>query len=272
MQTDLEAALIGINHLAERLGLSRRTIHRILARGELPSIRIGGRRLVRLSDLRRWLAGYEEPTPGANVTNPHHQFVERTALRWRHMATILHTGGVSSESPEKEGVKDSRRAVAAPHGLSHHERDLLTESFDHMRQLGPGLFASIEAGKSPDAERVVRAMTRRVRSDLAQRQRRAGMRRVRMTTVFEARDRKGREKFGAHIVAVMPNAAARDGAIEALNGSSVYAGSLPPKARPCRPFSSRHSPFGRERAAERAHRLHPPRLGIRQQDAGVRHV
>lgn len=36
MQTDLEAALIGINHLAERLGLSRRTIHRILARGELP--------------------------------------------------------------------------------------------------------------------------------------------------------------------------------------------------------------------------------------------
>ena len=34
MQTDIEAALIGINHLAERLGLSRRTVHRILARGE----------------------------------------------------------------------------------------------------------------------------------------------------------------------------------------------------------------------------------------------
>jgi excisionase family DNA binding protein len=81
MQTDIEAALIGINHLAERLGLSRRTIHRILARGELPSLQIGRRRLVRLSDLRRWLAGYEEPTPGANVTNPHRQFAERTALR-----------------------------------------------------------------------------------------------------------------------------------------------------------------------------------------------
>jgi excisionase family DNA binding protein len=81
MQTDLESALIGINHLAERLGLSRRTIHRILARGELPSLQIGRRRLVRLSDLRRWLAGYEEPTPSANVTNPHRQFVERTALR-----------------------------------------------------------------------------------------------------------------------------------------------------------------------------------------------
>ena len=80
MQTDLEAALIGINHLAERLGLSRRTIRKILARGELPSLHIGRRRLVRLSDLRRWLAG-EEPTPGANVTNLHRQFVERTTLR-----------------------------------------------------------------------------------------------------------------------------------------------------------------------------------------------
>ncbi len=81
MQTDIESALIGISHLAERLGLSRRTVHRILARGELPSIRIGRRRLVRLSELRRWLAGYEEPTPGANVTNLHRQFVERSALR-----------------------------------------------------------------------------------------------------------------------------------------------------------------------------------------------
>lgn len=63
MQTDIEAALIGINHLAERLGLSRRTIHRILARGELPSLQIGRRRLVRLSDVRHWLAGHEVPTP-----------------------------------------------------------------------------------------------------------------------------------------------------------------------------------------------------------------
>lgn len=80
MQSDIEAALIGINNLAERLGLSRRTVHRILARGELPSIRIGRRRLVRLSELRRWLAGYEA-TPSGNVTNLHSQFVERTALR-----------------------------------------------------------------------------------------------------------------------------------------------------------------------------------------------
>ena len=121
-------------------------------------------------------------------------------------------------------VRDSRRGIAAPHGLSHHERNLLTESFDHMRQRGPSLFVSIEAGRSPDAENIVRVLTRRVRSDLAQRQRRAGMRRVSMTTVFEARDRKGREKFGAHIVAVMPDARVRDRAIESLNGSAAYAG------------------------------------------------
>ena len=92
-----------------------------------------------------------------------------------------------------------------------------------MHQRGPGLFVSIEAGRSSDAEKTVRTVTRRVKSDMAQRQRRAGMRRVLMTTVFEARDRKRQEKFGAHIVAVMPNATARDRAIEGLNGSSAYA-------------------------------------------------
>ena len=119
--------------------------------------------------------------------------------------------------------KRATRRVAALHGLSHRERDLLTESFGHMRHRGPGLFVSIEAGRSPDAEKIVRAMTRRVRSDLAQRQRRAGMRRARLTTVFEALGRDKQPKFGAHIVAVMPNAAARDRAIEGLNGSSAYA-------------------------------------------------
>jgi hypothetical protein len=93
-----------------------------------------------------------------------------------------------------------------------------------MRQRGPGLFVSVEAGRSPDAENIVRGLTRRVRSDLAQRQRRAGMRLVRITTIFEALGRDKQPKFGAHVVAVMPNAAARDEAIEALNGSSVYAG------------------------------------------------
>lgn len=120
-------------------------------------------------------------------------------------------------------VRDSLRQVSAKHGLTHDERDLLTESFDLMRQVGPGVFVSIEAGRSPDAERTVRAITRRVKSDLAQRQRRAGMRRVRMTTVFEGLGRDKQPKFGAHIVAVLPDAATRDRAVEAFNGSAAYA-------------------------------------------------
>ena len=74
MQSDIESALIGISHLAERLGLSRRTIHRILSRGELPSLQIGRRRLIRLSDLRAWLSGCETPPPSTNVTNLSRQF------------------------------------------------------------------------------------------------------------------------------------------------------------------------------------------------------
>jgi excisionase family DNA binding protein len=81
MQSDIESALIGISHLAERLGLSRRTIHRILSRGELPSLQIGRRRLVRLSDVRSWLAGCETPTPGAGMTNGGRQFIDRAAIR-----------------------------------------------------------------------------------------------------------------------------------------------------------------------------------------------
>jgi len=100
---------------------------------------------------------------------------------------------------------------------------MLTESVAQMRQRGPGLFISIEAGRSPEAEKIVRTLARRIRSDVAQRQRRAGMRRVLMTTIFEALDRKRQPKFGAHIVAIMPNATARDRTVESLNGSSAYA-------------------------------------------------
>ena len=74
MQTELESACIGISHLAERLGLSRRTIHRILARGELSSLRVGRRRLVRLVEVHRWLAGHEAETPG-NKTNLGRRFI-----------------------------------------------------------------------------------------------------------------------------------------------------------------------------------------------------
>jgi hypothetical protein len=35
-----------------------------------PSLQIGRRRLSRLSDVRHWLSGHEEPTPGANSPSP----------------------------------------------------------------------------------------------------------------------------------------------------------------------------------------------------------
>src|SRR5271166_215812 len=114
-----------------------------------------------------------------------------------------------------------RRQVAAKHGLSHHERDLLTEGLDLMRQRErAALFVSVEAGREPPAESIVRAVARRVRSDLARRQRRAGMRRQYALSVFEARGRDGLPKFGAHIVALMPTAPARDKLIESLNGAA----------------------------------------------------
>ncbi len=77
METDIEGACIGIKALAEKLGLSSRTVWRIIERGELPTLQIGRRRLIRLSDVRHWLAGHETPTPGANVTNLSRQSIGR---------------------------------------------------------------------------------------------------------------------------------------------------------------------------------------------------
>ena len=161
------------------------------------------------------------------------------------MTSILHTETTSSNASEKQGSarncanetpgsrslrvkggdlkgEDPRQPIHTPHGLSHRERDLLTESVDYMQRYGPGVFISIEAGRSPDAEKIVRGLTRRIRSDIAVRQRRDGMQRVLSTTVFEALGRDRQPKFGAHIVAVMPNAMARDRLIERLNGSAAY--------------------------------------------------
>jgi hypothetical protein len=60
-----------------------------------------------------------------------------------------------------------------------------------LRGEGLGAFISVEAGRSPDAERTVRALTRRLKSDLVQRQRRARMRGL-LVTVFEALGRDAR--------------------------------------------------------------------------------
>lgn len=69
MQTEADGSLIGITALAEQLALSRRTLHRIVAQGDLPTLKIGRRRLVRLSVVRHWLAGKEKPALDAGGTN-----------------------------------------------------------------------------------------------------------------------------------------------------------------------------------------------------------
>jgi hypothetical protein len=154
------------------------------------------------------------------------------------VTTNFNTGANATLTPEEQGfardrslisgwthpviVRDSPRRISAKHGISAPERNVLTESLDYMRQYGPGAFASIEAGYGQDAERTVRRLTNKVRSDIAIRQRRAGMRRHLAATAFEARNRKKEPKFGSHIVAVMPDATARDRLVDSLNGSTVY--------------------------------------------------
>lgn len=117
---------------------------------------------------------------------------------------------------------ENRPRTTAPHGLSHHERDRLIASMHYLRLRGPCVFVSIEAGRSAEAEREVRRLTRRIKSDIAQRQRRAGMRKVVMVTVFEALGRDKTPKFGAHLVVHMPDAAQCDKLISSLNGSAAY--------------------------------------------------
>jgi hypothetical protein len=114
--------------------------------------------------------------------------------------------------------------ICAPHGLSPAERKLLAEAMHWLRGIGLGAFISVDGGRSPDAERMVRGLVRRLRSDLVQRQRRAGMRSGLLVTVFEALGRDGRPKFNAHVIAIMPDADARDRLIESLHRSSVYTG------------------------------------------------
>lgn len=53
-----------VEEAAQILGVSRPTAYRHAKSGELPSIRIGGRRLVPVAQLRRLLLG---ETPGGNA-------------------------------------------------------------------------------------------------------------------------------------------------------------------------------------------------------------
>jgi len=59
MSAQHDETLLGLNTAAEKLAVSRRTVVRAIEAGDLPSIRIGRRRLIRREALLTWLASKE---------------------------------------------------------------------------------------------------------------------------------------------------------------------------------------------------------------------
>lgn len=47
--------LLGINDITKLLGIGRNTAYKLIKSGELPSIRLGRKRLVRLSDINEYI-------------------------------------------------------------------------------------------------------------------------------------------------------------------------------------------------------------------------
>jgi hypothetical protein len=131
--------------------------------------------------------------------------------------------------PEKTGpdtIIVNERCSPPPRITAHHlngigprERDLWCEGIDYLARKGPLAFVSITAAFEP----VVRELSRKVKSYVALRQDRAGMRRGPFWS--EVRETKARDetpKPGAHIVAPMRSAADRDRLVEAINSSAAY--------------------------------------------------
>jgi excisionase family DNA binding protein len=51
----VEKLTVSVAEAVEATGLSRTTLNRLLAKGELPSALVGGRRLIRVSDLEAFI-------------------------------------------------------------------------------------------------------------------------------------------------------------------------------------------------------------------------
>jgi hypothetical protein len=182
---------------------------------------------------------------------------------------ILHTRGESSDRLEDKGFatgvssdKTGRDTIIVSEGFSSppritarhqngigpRERDLLCESIDHMANRGPLAFVSIVAAFEP----VVRKLSRKIKSDIALSQRRAGMRRGPFWgEVRETKARDGAPKPGAHIVAPMPSGRARDRLVAGINSSSAYGDTF---AEPCHDREKLKSYCLKEMAPEAAYR------------------
>jgi hypothetical protein len=53
VQADIEALFIGVSHFAKKFDVSPRTVHRRIADGTLPTLKLGRRRLIALQKLLR---------------------------------------------------------------------------------------------------------------------------------------------------------------------------------------------------------------------------
>lgn len=164
--------------------------------------------------------------------------------------SILHTGANASSRLERQGfarnyasenrgrptIIDNDDLPPAPritaryeNGIGPRERDLWCEGVDYLARKGPLAFVSITAAFEP----VVRELSRKIKSYVALRQDRAGMRRGPFWG--EVRETKARDetpKPGAHIVAPMRSAADRDRLVEAINSSAAYGNTLAKRAPP----------------------------------------
>ena len=61
-------AAIAIPKACERIGLSRSKFYELLNQQEIPSIKVGRRRLIRIDDLDRWLASLPSQPPSRAAT------------------------------------------------------------------------------------------------------------------------------------------------------------------------------------------------------------
>jgi excisionase family DNA binding protein len=60
MLRDIESGFIGLKALAEYLAISLRGVHRMVAAGQIPTVKIGRRRVVSRDAIKDWLASRTE--------------------------------------------------------------------------------------------------------------------------------------------------------------------------------------------------------------------
>jgi excisionase family DNA binding protein len=64
VETKMNCSAIPVSEACTRIGISRSKLYELLNEGEVPSVKIGRRRLIRVADLDRWLEALPSQTPG----------------------------------------------------------------------------------------------------------------------------------------------------------------------------------------------------------------